>query len=69
MNWRKIARLTSLSLFAVFFALWVASKIHFFTHYDPHNTGRHLREHSVYWLLIAVTASFNWVVEQYSQKI
>ncbi len=68
MNWRKIAHFTSLSLFAVFLALYVASKIYFFSHYDLHHTGQHLREHSVYWILMAVTASFIWVVERYSQK-
>ncbi len=46
MNWRKIAHFTSLSLFAVFLALYVASKIHFFSHYDLHHTGQYLREHS-----------------------
>jgi hypothetical protein len=63
---RKIARLAFLLIVSL--ALYVASKIHFFTQYNPGRTGDYLSEHSVYWALMAVTALFIWVVERYSQK-
>jgi len=69
MNLRKTARLTSVLLLAISVALYVASKIHFFAHYNPHHTDQYLREHIVYWILMAVTASLVWVVERYSQKL
>jgi len=67
-NLRKIARFASIFLLVVSLALYVASKIHFFTQYNPNRTGDYLREHSVYWILMAATALFIWAVEQYSPK-
>jgi hypothetical protein len=60
--------LISVLLLTVFLALYVASKIHFFTHYNPYRIGDYLREHSLYWILMAATALLIWVVERYSQK-
>ncbi len=65
---RTIARFASVVLLVVSLVLYVASKIHFFTHYDPNRTGNYLREHTVYWILMAVTALFIWAVERYSPK-
>jgi hypothetical protein len=68
MNLRKTARLTSAFLLAVFLVLYVASKIHFFTNYNPNAIGDYLHEHSVYWILLAVTALLVWTAERYFQK-
>jgi len=65
---RTIARFASVVLLVVSLVLYVASKIHFFTHYDSNRTGNYLREHTVYWILMAVTALFIWAVERYSPK-
>jgi polyferredoxin len=68
MNLRRTARLISVLLLAVFLGLYVASKIHFFTNYNPNGTGDYLHEHSVYWILLAVTALLTWIAERYFQK-
>jgi hypothetical protein len=65
---RKIARPASVFLLVVSLALYVVSKLHFLTHYDPNRTGKYLREHTVYWTLMAATALFIWVAERYSPK-
>jgi uncharacterized membrane protein YidH (DUF202 family) len=69
MNLRKIARFASVFLLVVSVALYVASKVHFLTHYNPNRTSDYLREHSAYWVLTAITALFIWVLERYSPKL
>jgi hypothetical protein len=64
----KAAVRISLSvLCALFLALYIASKIHFFTRYDPLRVGSFFREHKVYWVAMAATAFSIWLIERFRQ--
>ena len=49
-------------LWGFFLALYVASKIHFFTRYDPLGFGSYLREYSTYWVAMAAVVFLIWLV-------
>jgi len=59
MNATKTVRVILAALWAIFLALYVASKIHFFTRYG---VEKYLNEHSFYWLAMAVVAFFIWLI-------
>jgi hypothetical protein len=54
-------------LCALFLALYIASKIHFFTRYDPLGVGGFVREHRVFWVAMAATAFSIWLIERFRQ--
>jgi hypothetical protein len=56
---------TSLTVLCILFlALYIASKIHFFTRYDPLGIGGFIREHTVYWVAMTATAFSIWLIER-----
>jgi hypothetical protein len=61
-NGRKVVRTVLVMLWSLFFALYIATKIHFFTRYDPLGVGSYLQEHSLYWVAMAVTGFLIWVI-------
>jgi hypothetical protein len=53
----KTARQTSFVILClVFLALYIASKINFFTRYDPLGGGGFIRQHRIDWMAMAATA-------------
>ncbi len=62
MNATKTARVILAVLWGLFLALYVASKIHFFTRYDPLGVASYVREHSIYWVALAAVAFLIWLV-------
>ena len=58
---RRVARLFLLLLCAILLALYIASKIDFFTHYG---TANYVREHSKYWAAMLALAIVIWLVER-----
>jgi hypothetical protein len=58
---RTTARIFLVLLWAAFLALYVASKIDFFTHYGAAN---YVREHSKYWVAMLGLGFVIWVVER-----
>jgi hypothetical protein len=58
----KTVRVVLAVLWGLFLALYVASKIHFFTRYDPLGVGSYLREHSTYWVAMATVVFLIWIV-------
>ena len=61
-NTTKTVRVVLAVLWGLFLALYVASKIHFFTRYDPLGVGSYLKEHSTYWMAMAVVVFLIWLV-------
>jgi hypothetical protein len=61
----KVVRVVLAVLWGLFLALYVASKIHFFTQYDPLGVGSYLREHSTFWVAIAAVSFLIWLVEKW----
>jgi len=49
---------------ALFLCLYIAAKIHFISRFSQLGTRGYLREHSVYWLAMAITVSLIWLVER-----
>lgn len=62
MNVTSTVRIILAVLWVLFFAIYVASKLHFFTHYDPLGIGSYLREHSTYWFALAGAAFLIWLI-------
>jgi hypothetical protein len=57
-----------LVLWALFFVLYAASKIDFFTRYNPGGIAQYLRDHSIYWVAMAAAAFFIWLIEMFRSK-
>jgi hypothetical protein len=51
-------------LWGTLFAVYVAAKINFFTHYDPLRVGSYIRHHSIYLLGMAGSAFLIWLIEK-----
>ena len=68
MNAMKSVRLVLTFLWGLFLALYVISKIHFFTRYDPLGVGSYLREHSTYWVAMAAVAFLIWLIGNWFSK-
>ena len=64
MNIKGAVRISLAVLCVLFLALYVASKIHFFTRYDPLGIGGFIREHRIYWVAMAATAFSIWLIER-----
>ena len=62
MKARTAVRTVLASLCCLFLALFVASKVHFFTRYDPLRVGGYLQEHRIYWVAMAATAFLIWLI-------
>lgn len=62
MNATKTVRFVLAVLWGLFLALYVASKIHFFTRYDSLGVGSYVREHSTYWVAMAAVAFLIWLI-------
>ena len=62
MNATKTGRVVLAVLWGFFLTLYITSKIHFFTRYDPSGVGRYLSEHSSYWLAMAAVAFLIWLI-------
>ena len=69
MSAAKTVRAVLAVLWGGFLALYVASKMHFFTRYDPLGVGSYLRDHSMYWVSIAAVAFVAWLIEKWFQSI
>jgi hypothetical protein len=67
-NLRLASRIVLAVLWILLLAIYVAAKIHFFTHYDPLHIGGFVREHSVFWLAMAATAFLIWLVERFRRE-
>jgi len=67
MNKTKAIRGILVVLWAAFFVLYMAAKIHFFTQYDPLNIGGYLQDRSVYWAAMAVVALLAWLISKILQ--
>jgi len=62
----KTARQASLAILCVvFLALYIASKINFFTRYDPVVIGGFIRQHGIYWMAMAATTFTIWLIERF----
>jgi polyferredoxin len=57
----KTVRAVLAALWGLFLALYVASKIHFFTQYDPLGVGSYLREHSIFWVAMVAVSFLIWL--------
>lgn len=57
-------RRISLILGFLFLSTYVAAKIHFFTRFSYFGTAAYLREHSIYWIMMAVLAFTVWLIEK-----
>lgn len=58
---RRVARIFLVLLLAALLALYIASKIDFFTHYGAAN---YVREHSKYWVVMLGICIVIWIVER-----
>ena len=65
MNTAAIVRFLWILLCAAFLAVYIASKIDFFTHYAPLGIGDFLRSHRVYWIAMAAIALSIWLVDRF----
>jgi hypothetical protein len=64
----KTARQASFVILCfVFLALYIASKINFFTHYDAVGVGSFIRQHRIYWMAMAATAFTIWLIGRFWQ--
>jgi hypothetical protein len=66
-NIKAAARISLSILCGLFLALHIASKIHFFTNYNPLGVGDFIRERRVYWVAMAATAFSIWPIERFRQ--
>jgi hypothetical protein len=64
MNVRRLVRMCVALLWGLAIALYLAAKIHFFRRYDPLHLGQFAREHSVYWLAMAVVGLLIWAMSK-----
>jgi hypothetical protein len=55
-------------LWALFFVLYAASKMDFFTRYNPSGIGQYLQHDSIYWVAMAATAFFIWLIEVFRSR-
>ncbi|HWR37625.1 MAG TPA: hypothetical protein VN622_17320 [Clostridia bacterium] len=60
---RNLIRKSSLVLCGVFILVYISAKYHFFTSYFGTSSELYLREHSVYWAVMAALALAVWILE------
>jgi hypothetical protein len=60
---KKVVQVILAILFGLVLAVYITAKIHFFARYDPHRQWRYLREHWVYWALMAALALSIWLIQ------
>ena len=66
MTLRKLGQRVSLALCFGFVLIHVLAKLDFFAHYSQTETITYLREHSIYWIVMAVVAFVVWLLERFS---
>ncbi len=60
----RMIRAMTAALGFLFFCAYIAAKIDFFRRYSQLGPGSYLREHSVYWLVMATIAFIAWLIEK-----
>jgi hypothetical protein len=65
MKTRGALRVILAVLWALVLTFYIASKVDFFTRYTSTGLGNYLREHSLYWAAMAVTAFVIWLIERF----
>jgi hypothetical protein len=58
----KTARVVLAFLWGLLLVVYVASKIHFWTYYNPLGIGTYLTQHSTYWVSMAAVTFLIWLV-------
>jgi hypothetical protein len=61
---RKIIRVLVLVLFGIDVLIYIAAKIDFFKHYGVLGEGAYVREHSIYWVVMAALGLLIWLIER-----
>jgi hypothetical protein len=61
-------RFITLTLGFLLLFLYIAAKVDFFRRFSYFETGTYLREHSIYWLAMAVVAFLIWLMEKRSRS-
>jgi uncharacterized membrane protein YidH (DUF202 family) len=60
-------QLTTAVLCVLFLCVYIAAKIDFVRRFSYFETGSYLREHSIYWLALALIALAVWLIESRKQ--
>ena len=68
MKSRTVLRIFLAVLWVLFFVVYAAAKVDFFTRYNPGGITQYLRHHSIYWVAMAATAFFIWLIEMFRSK-
>jgi hypothetical protein len=61
MNRKRTGRIIGGGLLGLGAVIYVAAKIDFYTHYDPHLTGVYLHKHVYYWAGMVVIGLLLWL--------
>jgi hypothetical protein len=67
-NAKTVLRTFLAVLWVLFFVLYAAAKTDFFTGHNSGGIAHYLRKHSVYWVAMAATAFFIWLIEMFRSK-
>lgn len=61
---RRMICLISYALGVLGVLIYLIAKIHFFMHYEPLALENYIREHNVYWVVMAVIALLICIIER-----
>ena len=64
MPMRGVIRVLSAGLCGLLVLTYIAAKVDFFTQYFRLGTRGYLKEHSIYWVVIAVILFLIWLTER-----
>jgi hypothetical protein len=59
---RSWVRVISGLAWGVLAAGYLGAKLHFFSRFDAHEVGNYVREHSAYWIWMAIAAFLIWLL-------